>query len=75
MKAVDAEQSARIIREVLNGGGNRTARELVVINAAAALFVGDAADNLDEAARLAEQSIDSGAARGKLDELIRATSE
>jgi anthranilate phosphoribosyltransferase len=73
LQAVDAEQSAGSIREILDGRGDPTARKLVVMNAAAAIFLGDAAESLYEAARLAEQSIDSGAARAKLDELIRAT--
>jgi len=71
----DAESSAHSIREVLAGAGRDTARDLVVINAAAALFVGDAAGSLHKAARLAEQSIDSGAARAKLDDLIVATNK
>ena len=49
------------------------ARSLVVANAAAALFVGGLADELSEAARLAEQSIDTGAALEKLEALARAS--
>jgi anthranilate phosphoribosyltransferase len=65
--------SATVIREVLSGMRRDEARALVVANAAAALFVGGAAGNLLEAAQLAEKSIDSGAARKKLDNLIQAT--
>src|SRR6266536_283478 len=75
LQGVDAETSACTIGEVLAGGGRDTARDLVVINAAAALFVGDAVGSLHQAARLAEQSIDSGAARAKLDDLIAATNK
>src|SRR5205085_12222774 len=46
---------------------------LVVANAAAALHVGGLAEDLREAARLAEQSIDEGAALGKLERLIQAS--
>ena len=42
-------------------------------NLAAALFVGGKAETLNEAARLAEESIDSGAALMKLKQLINAT--
>ncbi len=45
----------------------------VVTNAAAALFVGGAAADLHSAARLAEESIDSGAAINKLEQLAEAT--
>lgn len=71
----DAQGSAAIIRSVLSGERRDEARDLVVINAAAALFVGGAANDLKAAARLAEESIDSGAAQSKLDELISATSK
>ncbi|MEK6282060.1 MAG: anthranilate phosphoribosyltransferase [Acidobacteriota bacterium] len=71
----DAETSARFIREILEGARRDEARDLVVINAAAALFVGGAASNLLEAARMAEASIDTGAAIGRLNDLVRVTNE
>jgi anthranilate phosphoribosyltransferase len=71
--ARDADASALVVRRVLEGGRRDAARALVVANAAAALYVGGAAGDLKEAARLAEQSIDGGAAHAKLQELVRAT--
>jgi anthranilate phosphoribosyltransferase len=44
------------------------------MNAAAALFLGGAAVDLREGARLAAQAIDIGEARRKLELLIEATS-
>jgi anthranilate phosphoribosyltransferase len=73
LRGGDAETNARIIREVLEGRRRDAARALVIANAAAALFVGGRAENLREAARLAEQSIDSGAALEKLTSLVAAT--
>jgi anthranilate phosphoribosyltransferase len=73
LRGGDAVANAQIIREVLSGERRDEARGLVVINAAAALFVGDKVNEQNEAARIAEASIDSGAAQGKLDQLIRAT--
>jgi anthranilate phosphoribosyltransferase len=73
LRGGDAEANAAIIREVLSGERRDEARGLVVINAAAALFVGGKASELSEAARLAETSIDSGAALKKLEELIKTT--
>jgi len=73
MRGVDAEDSARTIGAVLSGERRDAARDLIVINAAAALFVGGAAASLNEARCQAEQSIDEGGAQAKLDELIRAT--
>jgi anthranilate phosphoribosyltransferase len=51
------------------------ARSLVVLNAAAALFIGGLATDPMHAARLAEQSIDSGMAQNKLERLIQVTSK
>ena len=45
----------------------------MVANAAAALHVGGQAEDLKQAAQLAEASIDNGAAAGKLDELAHIT--
>ena len=72
-RAEDAGASARAVRAILEGHRRDAARSLVVANAAAALFVGGVADDLGEAARLAEASIDDGAAHAKLQELVRAT--
>ena len=72
-RAEDAEASARIILAILEGQRRDAARALVVANAAAALFVGGVAGDLGGAARLAEASIDTGAAHAKLQELARAT--
>ncbi|MDQ1637797.1 MAG: anthranilate phosphoribosyltransferase [Pyrinomonadaceae bacterium] len=69
----DAEGSAAIIRSIFSGERRDEARDLVVINAAAALVVGGATQNLKAATRLAEQSIDSGAAQLKLDQLVKNT--
>lgn len=72
--AVDgAEASAQIIREVLSEGRDDAARDLIIANAAAGLFIGGAAGDLREAASLAAASIESGAAAAKLAELVKAT--
>jgi anthranilate phosphoribosyltransferase len=75
LRSGDAKANARIIRDVLTGERRDEARALVVANAAAALFVGGRAQALNQAAGLAEQSIDSGAARTKLEQLIKATND
>ncbi len=74
LRGGDAEANAMIIRAVLSGARRDEARTLVVVNAAAALHVGGLAADLREGARLAEQSIDGGAAQEKLEELARTTS-
>src|SRR5256885_17154364 len=70
----DREQNAEIIRTILRGEpGPR--RDIVLMNAAAALVVGARARDLKEGVELAARSIDSGAARGKLERLVGLTRE
>jgi anthranilate phosphoribosyltransferase len=74
LRGGDADANAEIVRGVLAGERKDEARALVIINAAAALFLGEAAANLREGAKLAADAIDSGEARRKLELLIEATS-
>lgn len=69
-----AEENAVTISGVLAGDRRDAARTLVMLNAAAALHVGGSAANLKEGMRLAGDSIDSGRAVAKLNELVRMTS-
>src|SRR5215471_18102481 len=73
LRCEDAATSAGVIKSVLSGERRDAARDLVLANAAAALYVGGVAENLKEGVRLAAQSIDQGAALGKLEQLVRAT--
>jgi anthranilate phosphoribosyltransferase len=73
LRGGEAEENAAIIRSVLSGERTDAARSLVIVNAAAALHVGGLADDLRAGARLAAESIDSGAALARLDQLIAAT--
>jgi len=68
----DAEANAAIIREIL-GGKKSPRRDVVLLNAAAALVAAGKADHLAGALPLAARSIDSGAAAGKLEALVRFT--
>jgi len=69
----DAKQNAAIIHAVLSGEkGPR--RDVVVLNAAAALVAAGRAEHIAGAIPLAAESIDSGAAAGKLESLVRFTS-
>jgi anthranilate phosphoribosyltransferase len=65
----DAEHNANIIRVILAGEpGPR--RDIVIANAAAALVAAGRAIDFLEGARIAAESIDSGAAGKKLEDLI-----
>jgi anthranilate phosphoribosyltransferase len=69
----DSKANAAIICDVLANKRRDEARALIVANAAGALFVGGKAKTLREAASLAEESIESGAAQKKLEQLIKTT--
>ena len=73
LRCDDADTSAGIVRAVLSGQRNDEARDLVIVNAAAALTVGGVASDLREGVRLATESIDAGMAIRKLDQLVQAT--
>lgn len=64
----DAEHNARIARSVL-GGEPGPYRDVVVLNAAAALLAADRAGSLEEGVALAKRAIDEGAAARKLEEV------
>ena len=73
LKGGDPEMNAGIVQSILDGTpGPR--RDIVVVNAAAALLVAQRATDLKDAVELAAESIDSGAARRKLQHLLEFTS-
>ena len=69
LKGGDAEQNARALRGVLEGQQNAF-RDIVLLNAAAALIVADKADDLRSGVGLAAEAIESGAAVTTLERLI-----
>jgi anthranilate phosphoribosyltransferase len=68
----DAQLNARIIRDILHGEKGAT-RDIVLMNAGAAIYVGGLARDLREGIRLAAASIDSGNAGARLGALVEAT--
>lgn len=67
------EENAAIIRAVLAGERKDGARDLILINAAASLFVAGAAEDLKAAVELAQRALDDNAAMATLNSLITAT--
>jgi anthranilate phosphoribosyltransferase len=70
----DATLNAKLIREVL-AGKKSARRDVVVLNAAAALVAAGRADHLRDSVPLAAAAIDSGAAAGKLEALIKFSTQ
>lgn len=69
----DASHNARVVRGVVTGEVRGAIRDVVVLNAAAALVVAGAARDLENGVLLATASIDSGTARATLDAYIAET--
>jgi len=72
LRGGNAEASAAIVRGVLRGDKG-PARDVVLLNSGAALYVSGTAATIAEGLRLAAESIDSGKARQKLEQLIQMT--
>lgn len=66
------EENARDFNALLDGGTSAY-RDAVLLNAAAALLVADAVADLKEGVEKAAMSIDSGAARAKIDAVAKIT--
>ena len=69
IRATSAEHSARIARSVLSGDSG-PARDVVLLNAAAALVAADRSDSLASGVEVAARSIDSGDAQARLDAVV-----
>jgi anthranilate phosphoribosyltransferase len=69
----DAAANAAIVRRLL-GGEHGAARDIVLLNAGAALFVAGRAPHLLDGLRIAAAAIDSGAAQRTLDALVQLSS-
>jgi anthranilate phosphoribosyltransferase len=66
------EENAAVLREILAGGGGPR-REVVELNAAAGLVVAGVVDDLIAGIEAARHSIESGAARERLERLIEVS--
>jgi anthranilate phosphoribosyltransferase len=72
LKGGDAAANADIVRGVLDGRRGAP-RDVVLLNAGAALFVAGRAESVSAGATLAGAAVDSGAARATLDKMVRGS--
>lgn len=72
LKGMTALENARLVEEILNGGEKGPKRDVVILNAAAALQVAGRAADWRSGIDLAGELIDNGSALGKLEALRRA---
>jgi anthranilate phosphoribosyltransferase len=73
IKGGSANENAQIALEILKGKEKGAKRNIVLLNAAAAIYVGGRAKDLKEGFKLAQASVDSGAGLEKLEGMINFT--
>ncbi|HZX80355.1 MAG TPA: anthranilate phosphoribosyltransferase, partial [Lysobacter sp.] len=74
LKVADAAESRTMLLRALDDEPGLP-REIVVLNAGAALFVAGLAESIEAGIALARRTLASGAARAKLDEFVATTGE
>ena len=73
LQAHDLEDAVQIVRGVLSGEDRGPHRDVVLLNAAAAIHAGGQADSIEAALAVAAQTVDFGAARQTLDKLVEVS--
>ena len=71
LKGGTPRENAEITKAILSGADKGPKRQAVCLNAGAALYIAGKAANMEEGVRMAEELIDSGAARKKLEEFVK----
>lgn len=75
VKGGNAEDNAKITLGVLNGSITDAKRDVVLMNAGCAIYISGKADTIAEGIEIAKNSIDSGKALEKLNQLIEFTNK
>ncbi len=73
LKVSDAKTSAKVIREILNGKEKGPRKDIVILNAAAAIIAGNLAEDFKQAIEMADTSVSSGKALACLEKLIKVS--
>lgn len=73
LRTGDAITNAKILRDILSGKETGPRKDIVILNAAAAIIIADLADDFEPAIKLAEKSIGSGRALDSLEKLIEVS--
>jgi len=75
LKVTDAKTSAKVLREILSGKETGARKDIVILNAAAAIIAGNLADDFESAIKLAEVSVSDGKALACLEKLIEVSNK
>ncbi len=73
LKGGDAKSNAQIVRNIISGKETGAKKDIVVLNAAAAIIVGGLADDFASAIKIAGQSIETGKAMRHLEKLVHVS--
>jgi len=73
LKVTDAKTSAEVLRNILSGKETGPRKDIVILNAAAAIIVGNLADDFESAINLAEASVSDGKSLACLEKLIEVS--
>ncbi len=75
LKVAEATASAKIVKDIITGREVGVGRDIVVLNASAAIIAGGLAEDFAPAIKLAEASIDNGNALTCLEKLIEVSNK
>ena len=69
LKGGEPEENAVIIKNILDGTDRGKKADIVILNAAAGIFVGGKAEDWENGIQMAREAVNSGAALDKLNQL------
>ncbi len=75
LKGSDAETNAKIVRDILTCKETGPKKDIVILNAAAAIIVADLADDFASAIKIADDCVTTGKAAQALEKLIEISNE
>lgn len=73
LKGGDAQANAKIVKDILSGADTGPKKDIIVLNAAAAIIVAGLADDFKSAVKLADTSISSRSAQEALEKLVEVS--
>jgi len=75
LKVTDAKTSAKVLRDILNNKESGPRKDIVILNAAAAIIAAGMANDFESAIKLAQKSVSEGRALVCLEKLIEVSNK
>ena len=75
LRVTDAKTSAKALRDIFTGRETGPRKDIVILNAAAAIIVGELAADFESAIKMAKASVGDGKALGCLEKLIEVSNK